>query len=72
MDTLVAKITAPAPSRSAAESSEGYGNLDARGAIAGMDVPGVPDVSTVIGRATQARRQTEVQLEPALAPYRLS
>lgn len=50
MDTLVAQL---APSRRGDEGSSstaewannGYGNLDASGAVAGMDVPGVPDVS---------------------------
>ncbi|RSH85930.1 Proteasome subunit beta type-5 [Apiotrichum porosum] len=48
MDTLVAQL---APSRRGDEGSSstaewannGYGNLDASGAVAGMDVPGVPD-----------------------------
>ncbi len=46
MDTLVANLTAPVNLAAKGESSaEGYGNLDARGAVAGMEVPGVPDVS---------------------------
>jgi len=44
MDTLVAKL-APAHRTQPTEEVEGYGNLDARGAISGMQVPAVPDVS---------------------------
>jgi hypothetical protein len=47
MDALVAKL-APAPAHRAPvteDEVEGYGNLDARGAISGMQVPAVPDVS---------------------------
>ncbi|EKD04801.1 proteasome component [Trichosporon asahii var. asahii CBS 8904] len=40
MDTLVAQLSGT-QQREKAES--GYGNLDARGGVAGMEVPGVPD-----------------------------
>lgn len=43
MDTLVAQLSGT-QQREKAES--GYGNLDARGGVAGMEVPGVPDVSS--------------------------
>lgn len=43
MDTLVAKL-APAHRAPPTEEVEGYGNLDARGAVSGMQVPAVPDV----------------------------
>lgn len=46
MDTLVAQLTAPPRSRDNDEEGiEGYGNLDRFGAVDGMTVPGVPDVS---------------------------
>lgn len=45
MDTLVAKLAPPSRRVNVEEEIQEYGNLDSRGAIAGMQVPAVPDVS---------------------------
>lgn len=43
MDSLVAQLSG---SQQREKLENGYGNLDARGNVAGMEVPGVPDVSS--------------------------
>lgn len=60
MDALVANIAHPPTSRRNADGDEhspetwgsmgGFGNLDASGAVSGMTVPAVPDVSQVYGQ----------------------